>query len=204
MLALVKLYRHPLATHPNKVNEQVSVLVKLYLPRHLVPTDEEVSARAKLSPPRPSIVITPSSKSPIWYNILNHANHRYQGHAEIRRAKHMSPVPARATLVELPSRANSTIRRPSIPIPSPRQLASAQPIVDTQASPKAIKKEKTRSRVWGLLGLRSKKSKDLLSKATPPVGYVAPVRSIGKKDQDTLTPSKGQSHGSNERYETDN
>jgi hypothetical protein len=105
----------------------------------------------------------------------------------------MSPVPARATLVELPSRNNSTIRRPSIPIPSPRQLASAPPVVEVHASPKAIKKEKTKSRVWGLLGLRSKKSKDLLSKVAPPVEHIAPARKIVNKDQDTLTPSRGKS-----------
>jgi len=107
----------------------------------------------------------------------------------------MSPVPARATLVELPSRANSTVRRPSVPIPSPRQLAvSAQPpVIEVQASPKAIKKEKTRSRVWGLLGIRSKKSKDVLTKVAPPVGYIAPARAVVQQDQHTLTPSRGKS-----------
>jgi len=107
----------------------------------------------------------------------------------------MSPVPARATLVELHSRANSTVRRPNVPIPSPRQLAvSAQPpVVEFQASPKAIKKEKTRSKVWGLLGIRSKKSKDVLTKAAPPVGYIAPARAVVQQDQHTLTPSRGKS-----------
>jgi hypothetical protein len=103
----------------------------------------------------------------------------------------MSPVPARATLVELPSRANSTVRRPSIPIPSPRQLASAQVVEKVDASPKAIKKEKTKSRVWGLLGMRSKKSKDILAKATASV-ETAPAPVV-KQDKDTLTPSRGQS-----------
>jgi hypothetical protein len=65
VLVLVKLYRRLPAIAPNKVNEQVSVLVKHYHPRHSVPIDEEVSAQAKLSPPRLSIVITPSSK---YYN----------------------------------------------------------------------------------------------------------------------------------------
>jgi hypothetical protein len=98
-------------------------------------------------------------------------------------------------LVELPSRANSTVRRPSVPIPSPRQLAvsSQPPVVEVSASPKAIKKEKTRSRVWGLLGIRSKKSKDVLAKAAPPVGYVAPARAAVQQDQNTLTPSRGES-----------
>ena len=98
-------------------------------------------------------------------------------------------------MVELPSRANSTVRRPSIPIPSPRQLAvsSQPPVVEVQASPKAIKKDKTRSRVWGLLGIRSKKSKDVLTKAAPPVGYVAPARAVVHQDHDTLTPSRGGS-----------
>jgi len=106
----------------------------------------------------------------------------------------MSPVPARATLVELPTRANSTVRKPSVPVPSPRQLAvSAQSaLVEVQSSPKAIKKEKTRSRVWGLLGIRSKKSKDILTKAAPPVGYVA-ARAVVQQDKDTLTPSRGTS-----------
>lgn len=117
---------------------------------------------------------------------------RYQGQAEIRRAKHMSPVPARATLVELPSRSNSTVRRPSVPIPSPRQLASAQTVVDVHASPKAIKKEKTKSRVWGLLGIRSKKSKDVLAKVAP-VEHIAPVLKPIKQIQNTLTPSRGES-----------
>jgi len=105
----------------------------------------------------------------------------------------MSPVPTRATLVELPSRSNPTVRRPSVPIPSPRQLASARPPVgEAQASPKAIKKEKTKSRVWGLLGIRTKKSKDVLTKSAP-VEPVAPLRPTTKQDQDTLTPSRSES-----------
>ena len=203
MLVLVKRYQRLPATAPNRANELVSVLVKLYLPRHSVPTDEEASALVKLSPPRLLIVTTPSSK---WYHtLLSKLTIRYQGAAEIRRAKHMSPVPARATLVELPSRANSTIRRPSVPIPSPRQLAvSAQPaVVEVQASPKAIKKEKTRSRVWGLLGIRSKKSKDVLTKAAPPVGYIAPTRAVVQQDQHTLTPSRGKSCNPEPCEETD-
>ena len=103
----------------------------------------------------------------------------------------MSPVPARATLVELPSRANSTVRRPSIPIPSPRQLVAVKPVETVIASPKAIKKEKTKSRVWGLLGIRSKKSKDVLTKATAPVEVAAPAP-VFKQDKDTLTPSRGE------------
>jgi hypothetical protein len=103
----------------------------------------------------------------------------------------MSPVPARATLVELPSRANSTVRRPSIPIPSPRQLASAQLVEKVDASPKAIKKENAKSRVWGLLGIRSKKSKDVLAKATAPVETAGPALVV-KHDKNTLTPSRGQ------------
>jgi hypothetical protein len=63
VLVLVKPFHRLPAIAPNRVNEQVSVLVKLYHPRHSVPTDEEVLAQVKLSPPRLSIVTTPSSKS---------------------------------------------------------------------------------------------------------------------------------------------
>jgi len=105
----------------------------------------------------------------------------------------MSPVPARATLVELPSRSKSTVRRPSIPIPSPRQLASARPlVVEAQASPKAIKKEKTKSRVWGLLGIRTKRSKDVLTKPALIEPIAAPPKPTFKQDQDTLTPSRSE------------
>jgi hypothetical protein len=120
----------------------------------------------------------------------------------------MSPVPARATLVELPSRANSTIRRPSDPIPSPRQLAvSAQSSVADRTSvpvtcppvAQAIKKEKTKSRVWGLLGIKSRKSKDVLAgkaavAAVPATVAASPARhTIRTSIRDALTPSKGMS-----------
>jgi len=63
VLVLVKLSHRLLATTPNRVNELVSLLVKLYRQRHSVPTDEGVLAPVKLSPPRLSTVTTPSSES---------------------------------------------------------------------------------------------------------------------------------------------
>jgi hypothetical protein len=61
-----------------------------------------------------------------------------------------------------------------------------------QSSPKAIKKDKTKSRVWGLLGIR-RKSKDLLSKAAPPVSAPAGSHKPEPRDNSTLTPSRGES-----------
>lgn len=63
VLVLVKLCHRLPAIVPNRINEQVSVLVKLYHPRHSVPIDEEVLAQVKLSQPRLSTVTIPSSKS---------------------------------------------------------------------------------------------------------------------------------------------
>jgi hypothetical protein len=62
-----------------------------------------------------------------------------------------------------------------------------------QTSPKAIKKDKTKSRVWGLLGIR-RKSKDLLSKAPPLVSALAALHKPEPKDNNTLTPSRGETN----------
>lgn len=102
----------------------------------------------------------------------------------------MSPKPARATLVELPSRANSVIRKPEPAssgtlraIPSPRQVKESQNHSAT------LKKEKTRSKVWGLLGIKPRKSKDLMASTEGPVPppAVQPARLVK-----VLTPSKGK------------
>lgn len=102
----------------------------------------------------------------------------------------MSPVPARATLVELPSRVNSLAKKPEQgggaggtvrPIqPSHLGKPSASQQVPT------IRKEKTRSRVWGLLGIKGKKSKDVLSQENT---RAVPSANILQR-LDTLTPSK--------------
>jgi hypothetical protein len=69
VLVLVMLCHRLPAIFPNRINEQVSVLVKLYRPRPSVPTDEEVLAQVKLSRPRLSIVTTPSSKSHPYFVV---------------------------------------------------------------------------------------------------------------------------------------
>ena len=103
----------------------------------------------------------------------------------------MSPVPARATLVELPSRANSIARKPdhgegaTLRATQPNHLIKPQP---SQQFP-TIKKDKTRSRVWGLLGIKGKKSKDVLAQED---NRAAPAANILQR-LDTLTPSKRQS-----------
>lgn len=104
----------------------------------------------------------------------------------------MSPVPARATLVELPSRANSLARKPDNgdgatirPIP-PSHLVKQQPQSQPSQPAPAIRKDKTRSRVWGLLGIKGKKSKDVLAQDD---GRTAPAANILQR-LDTLTPSK--------------
>lgn len=103
----------------------------------------------------------------------------------------MSPVPARATLVELPSRANSTVRKPTNPavavhpilLPSPVHHKVSQPFQPT------IKKEKTKSRVWGMLCIKSKKSRDMMADPESTEGRAYDVSHKG----DTLTPSRRKS-----------
>lgn len=95
MLVLVKRYQRLPATAPNRANEQVSVLVKLYRPRHSVPTDEGVSALVKLSPPRLLIVTTPSSKS--YFDFVVKADNQIPGN---------SRDPTSQTHVTCPSSSN--------------------------------------------------------------------------------------------------
>lgn len=105
----------------------------------------------------------------------------------------MSPVPARATLVELPSRANSIARRPtngSTPAPPIPPAVTVQQKPPQPIEP-SIKKEKTKSRVWGLLGIKPKKSRDLASQMVVAQSDVPNVRAAHKID--TLTPSRCES-----------
>lgn len=73
------------------------------------------------------------------------------------------PMTSKATLVQLPPRSTSIGRvlpkaRPIASIQAPIAEQEPQPLSETKSRPEPLKREKTKSRIWGLLGGKQKKA----------------------------------------------
>ena len=88
-------------------------------------------------------------------------------HVSPVKEKHVSaPITSKATLVQLPPRSSSIGRvlpdaRPTTPIEAfvaNQPAQPTQPAQDHTSRPEPLKREKTKSRIWGLLGGKQKKT----------------------------------------------